>query len=63
MARNQRDIISAEATAGTAAYTVTNIARTRSLNCNINDTLVTSDVLGQLIEDLAAQGIISAAVS
>jgi len=42
----------------TGAYTTTNVITTRSLNANVGDTLVTSDVLCTLIEDLKAKGII-----
>ncbi len=41
-----------------AAYTTTNVTTTRTLNANVNDTLITSDVLCTLIEDLKAKGII-----
>ncbi len=63
MSKDQRDILGSLTPSGVPQYTVTNIARTRSLNCNISDTLVTSDVLGTLIDDLIAQGIIKGAVS
>ena len=42
----------------TGAYTTTNVSTTRALNANVGDTLVTSDVLCTLIEDLKAKGII-----
>ena len=42
----------------TAAYTTTNVTTTRALNANVNDTLITSDVLCTLIEDLKSKGII-----
>ena len=42
----------------TGAYTTTNVNTSRTLNANVNDTLITSDVLCTLIEDLKLKGII-----
>lgn len=42
----------------TAAWTTTNVVTTRALNANVNNTLVTSDVLCTLIEDLKTKGIL-----
>jgi len=42
----------------TGAYTTTNVTPTRALNANVGDTLITSDVLCTLIEDLKSKGII-----
>ena len=42
----------------TGPYTTSNVSITRSLNANINDTLVTSDVLATLIEDLKTLGVL-----
>ena len=46
-------------------FTITNFNEVYALDANVNDTLVTSDVLATLIRDLAEKGIInpSAAVS
>jgi len=44
--------------AATGAYTTSNVTTTRSLNANVNDTLITSDVLCTLIEDLKTLGIL-----
>jgi len=51
MSRSERDIVP-------AAYTTSNVTTTRSLDANVNNTLITSDVLCTLIEDLKKQGII-----
>ena len=42
----------------TGTYTTTNVVTTRALNANVNDTLITSDVLCTLIEDLKTLGIL-----
>ena len=63
MAKNQRDIQAATSPAGANTWVITNRVVDRSLDCNVSDTLVTSDVLGTLIEDLIAQGIIQGTVS
>ena len=42
----------------TGNYTTSNVVTTRALNANINDTLITSDVLATLIEDLKTLGIL-----
>lgn len=42
----------------TGNYTTTNVTTTRALNANVNDTLITSDVLCTLIEDLKTLGIL-----
>lgn len=47
-------------TAAQTGWAVTNKSSDRTLDCNVNNTLVTSDVLGTLIDDLIAKGIISA---
>lgn len=44
--------------ATSSAYTVTNLTTDRALNCNENDDLATADVLGTLIGDLQAIGIL-----
>lgn len=58
MARNQRDITSDNSTQGLSAYTVTNLTVDRALNADANSDLATADVLGTLINDLFAAGII-----
>lgn len=47
-------------TAAQTGWAVTNKTTDRTLDCNVGDTLVTSDVLGTLIDDLIAKGILSA---
>lgn len=63
MAKNQRDIQAATSPAGANSYAVTNRVVDRALDCNANSDLATADVLGTLIEDLIAQGIIQGTVS
>jgi len=63
MAKSVRDIAGALSPTGDATYAVTNRVIDRDFNCNAADTLVTSDVLGTLIEDLIAQGILQGTVS
>ncbi len=63
MTKNQRDIQSATSPTGTATWVITNRVVDRDFDCNAADTLVTSDVLGTLIEDLIAQGVIQGTVS
>ena len=63
MPKDQRDIQAAVSPAGAATWAITNRVVDRDFNCNAADTLVTSDVLGTLIEDLIAQGIIQGTVS
>lgn len=46
-------------TAAQTGWSVTNKTSDRTFDCNVNDTLVTSDVLGTLIDDLIAKGILS----
>ena len=41
-------------------WAVTNKEEDKTLNCNVNDTLVTSDVVGTLIDVLISIGILSA---
>ena len=41
-------------------WAITNKTEDKTLNCNVGDTLVTSDVLGTLIDVLIAMGILSA---
>ena len=60
MARDERDIVGA---ATDSTWAVTNRTTDRSFDCNVNNTLVTSDVLGTLIEDLIAQGILKGSVA
>ena len=62
MAKDQRDITGSLTPSGVPAYAVTNRVVDRDFNCNAADTLVTSDVLGTLIEDLIAQGILKGTV-
>ena len=56
MARNKRDITS-------QAFTVTNWTEDLTFDANTATLGVTSDVLGTLINELIAQGIISGTVS
>ena len=46
-----------------ADYTVTNHTSDKTFDCNVNDTLVTSDVLGTLIKDLIDLGILGGTVA
>jgi hypothetical protein len=47
-------------TAAQTGWSVTNKSVDRTFDCDANNTLITSDVLGTLIDDLIAKGIISA---
>ncbi len=42
----------------TGAYTTSNVTTTRALNANVDNTLITSDVLCTLIEDLKTLGVL-----
>lgn len=61
MPRNQRDILGAQASAGTGAWSVTNRVTDRTIDCN-GAVAVIGDGLGTLIEDLIAMGILSGTV-
>ena len=41
-------------------WAITNKTEDKTLDCNVNDTLVTSDILGTLIDVLIGMGILSA---
>ena len=41
-------------------WAITNKTEDKTLDCNVNDTLVTSDVLGTLIDTLISIGLLSA---
>ena len=56
MSRNQRD-------EPTDTINVTNFTDDNSLNCNQNDTLLTSDNLGTLIKALQGMGLIGGSTS
>ena len=58
MPKNEKDLAQTK-------FTITNFNEVYSLDANVNDTLVTSDVLATLIRDLSELGIINnnAAVS
>ena len=43
-----------------SGWAVTNKTEDKTLDCNVNDTLVTSDVLGTLIDTLISMGVLSA---
>ena len=47
-------------TAAQTGWAVTNKTADRTIDCNNNDPLVNGDVLGTLIDDLIAKGILSA---
>ena len=47
-------------TAAQTGWAVTNKTTDRTFDCNSGDALVVGDVLGSLIDDLIAKGIISA---
>jgi len=51
------------ATAGASTWTITNRAVDRTIDCNSNDALINGDAIGNLIEDLIAQGILKGTVS
>ena len=47
-------------TATQGGWSVTNKTSDRSIDCNNNDPLINGDVLGTLIDDLIAKGILKA---
>ena len=58
-----RDTVLSDSSGAIVKYAVTNVTEDRSFNCDVNDTLVTSDVLGTLIRDLIRKGIIDGTVA
>ena len=58
-----RDTVLSDSSGAIAKYVITNLSEDRDFNCNINDTLVTSDVLGTLIRELIQRGIINGTVA
>jgi len=53
-----RDTVYTDASGAIAKFEVTNLTEDFSFDCNVNNTLVTSDVLGTLIKDLIRRGVI-----
>ena len=57
--RGEKFGIAIAPTAPQTGWAVTNLTLDRTLNADVNDALVLGDVLGQLITDLIAKGIIT----
>ena len=53
-----RDTINSDSSGAVSTFAVTNLTEDFDFDCNVNDTLVTSDVLGTLIKDLIRRGVI-----
>jgi len=53
-----RDTVYTDSSGAIAKFEVTNLTEDFSFDCNVNNTLVTSDVLGTLIKDLIRRGVI-----
>lgn len=59
----KRDTVTSDAGGALGKFEVTNFNEDYSFNANINDTLVTSDVLATLIRELIQRGIINGTIA
>jgi len=58
-----RDTLNSDASGAMPRFAVTNYTEDFDFNANVNDTLVTSDVLATLIKQLIRKGIIDGTVA
>ena len=58
-----RDTVYKDSSGTEQKFTITNINEDFDFDCNVNDTLVTSDVLGTLIRVLIRKGVINGTVA
>jgi len=58
-----RDTLNSDSSGAMPKFVVTNYTEDFDFNCNVNDTLVTSDVLGTLIKQLIRKGVIDGTVA
>lgn len=58
-----RDTVYTDSGGAIGKFEVTNHTEDYSFDCNVNNTLVTSDVLGTLIRELIQRGVINGTVA
>ncbi|RLA41978.1 MAG: hypothetical protein DRR06_15210 [Gammaproteobacteria bacterium] len=58
-----RDTVTTDSGGAIGKFEVTNFTEDYSFNANVNDTLVTSDVLATLIRELIQRGVINGTVA
>ena len=58
-----RDTIYKDSSGTEQKFAITNFNEDFSFNCNVNDTLVTSDVLATLIQTLIRKGVINGTIA
>jgi len=59
----KRDRVTSDPGGAIGKFEVTNFTEDYSFNCNVNDTLVTSDVLATLIRELIQRGVINGTIA